>query len=715
VPLNLSLPDMNKETRVATVSVGVNCEIKPSSTCGRPNGLKCYRCANSEGVDGHFVVNKETGFLIGVLNNAMDGTKYEIRTNGKGRDVQSQFRYRAVSMKDVTISVGGIPVPNEGGIPVTVGPNDSRLAVREAYAPVRSSEALPTKRTDVDRVGRALASDDGSVVDLLYFFSHREACQWLEKDYPCTLDAEDQSDLETMVGEINAYGNDALSDSGIPTSLNVVKVHVDLTYDEPIVLASSDTAAIDRLNWVTESPVARNLRDEYNADLVVDVFYVVYDDGFQGALGIGSTPKVTPTRSTGYSSSAGSFIYLDSVITHEIGHNFGAWHDRYVQGGGVADESFYGHINCNECFRTIMSYSDECIIQKKCNSVLRIPYFSNPDLKYQNFPMGDNDNNNALQLTRSAPGVAINRYSSGTSKSILSAYGSYFSNVLMALKFDIVPKKNLILKNIELEVTNTMKISVYIVKGSYAVVTDWGNPIVTEILTPLSKLKLNSKLSNVASYVSFPDNSLDANQVYAIRIEREDNDTNESMKIAFLDDDSDYFENNDVTVKTGRVVDFNRYDYSNSAGLWGGLFYLDMSPIPSSPTSSPTISSPTSSTCEDNSIVKFIVTNKNGKTKKKKCKKIKEKDCGKEFDFKKKVDGVEKGKPKDFCQETCNPKECCKDGTDKDYKIKDKKGKKVEGKYSCESIKDGGYCKKGKLQKTGEKLKDVCKVSCGKC
>eukprot|EP00751_Fragilariopsis_kerguelensis_P044396 CAMPEP_0170982856 /NCGR_PEP_ID=MMETSP0736-20130129/3887_1 /TAXON_ID=186038 /ORGANISM="Fragilariopsis kerguelensis, Strain L26-C5" /LENGTH=456 /DNA_ID=CAMNT_0011406183 /DNA_START=355 /DNA_END=1721 /DNA_ORIENTATION=+ len=400
VSLTLSLPNMNDKTRISTVSVWLNCESKPSSTCG--NGLKCYHCRNSEGFDGHFVVNKETDFLIGVLSNAIDDTKYEIRTDGKARDVQSQFRYRGVLMKDVTISVGGISVPNEEMIALTLGPNDHRLAVKEAYAPVRSSEALPTKHTDVDRVGRALspASDDGSVVDLLYYFSRRAACQWLEKDGFCILKAEDQSELETLVGQINTYGNTALSNSEIPTSFKVVKVHVDLDYDEGTSISSSE-----RLDWVMESVEAANLRDEYKADLVVDVFYA----NLNGATGIGMIPSEFPSRSDGYSSSGGLFSALDEVITHEIGHNFGARHDRYttqyVDGNYVANELFYGHINCNECFRTIMSYTDECAVLGKCNSgtsVSRIPYFSNPKLEYKGFSMGDDDNNNALQLTRSA-------------------------------------------------------------------------------------------------------------------------------------------------------------------------------------------------------------------------------------------------------------------------------------------------------------------------
>ena len=89
------------------------------------------------------------------------------------------------------------------------------------------------------------------------------------------------------------------------------------------------------------------------------------------------------------------------------------------------------------------------------------------------------------------------------------------------------------------------------------------------------------------------------------------------------------------------------------------------------------------------------------------------KDCDKEYNLKKKVDGVKKGKPKDFCQKTCNPTECCKDRTATDYKIKTKEGKNVNGNYSCQKIKDGVYCK-GKLQTSG-KLKDVCNVSCGQC
>merc|ERR1712238_467503 len=114
------------------------------------------------------------------------------------------------------------------------------------------------------------------------------------------------------------------------------------------------------------------------------------------------------------------------------------------------------------------------------------------------------------------------------------------------------------------------------------------------------------------------------------------------------------------------------------------------------PSAAPSAASSTSPSvevqCEDNSKVKFQVPKNNGKQKNTKCKKIKEKDCGTEFTFKKMVDSMSKGKPQDLCHKTCNPTVCCTDGTDKDYKIKTKKGKKVKGKFSCQKIKEKDYC-----------------------
>jgi len=139
----------------------------------------------------------------------------------------------------------------------------------------------------------------------------------------------------------------------------------------------------------------------------------------------------------------------------------------------------------------------------------------------------------------------------------------------------------------------------------------------------------------------------------------------------------------------------------------------DICPGSASPSLSPT-ASPVELTCKDNKKVKFLIPKKKDKFKKTKCKKLKEKDCDKEYDLQKKVDGVKNGKPKDFCVCTCNPKECLKDDPANDFRILSKDKKPVKGKFSCLKIKEEGYCK-GKVKTTGEKLKNVCKLSCGKC
>jgi len=120
-------------------------------------------------------------------------------------------------------------------------------------------------------------------------------------------------------------------------------------------------------------------------------------------------------------------------------------------------------------------------------------------------------------------------------------------------------------------------------------------------------------------------------------------------------------------------------------------------------------------TCKDNKKAKFMIPKKGNKFKKTKCKKIKERDCNEEFDLQKKVDGVKTDvKPKDVCVCSCNPTECRIDDTSTELRIKDKNGKIVKGKTNCPKIKEKGHCK-GTLKDTDDKLKNVCKFSCGKC
>jgi hypothetical protein len=76
---------------------------------------------------------------------------------------------------------------------------------------------------------------------------------------------------------------------------------------------------------------------------------------------------------------------------HELGHNMGAHHDRYVttrldpNDQGVYPYS-HGYVNTSDRWRTIMAYNTECSDNGFYCSIL--PYWSNPDVLYGGFPMG---------------------------------------------------------------------------------------------------------------------------------------------------------------------------------------------------------------------------------------------------------------------------------------------------------------------------------------
>jgi len=104
---------------------------------------------------------------------------------------------------------------------------------------------------------------------------------------------------------------------------------------------------------------------------------------------------------------------MASVLTHEIGHNFGCAHDREFEGIPEENEySNFGFNNCDTCSTSIMSYQDYCISQGFCEKVIKHPYFSNPDIKIttqgKTFAIGDSKRNNAQMIRNSKKAVAAN-------------------------------------------------------------------------------------------------------------------------------------------------------------------------------------------------------------------------------------------------------------------------------------------------------------------
>src|SRR5262249_6882526 len=110
---------------------------------------------------------------------------------------------------------------------------------------------------------------------------------------------------------------------------------------------------------------------------------------------------------------------------HELGHNFGARHDTYVDPTPTPYAYGHGWVDVNEGWRDVMAYNNACsAVGKNCT---RIAYFSNPSLSYGSpaDPLGSTATANVVQVhNQNAYTVANFRVASGGCSYSLSPTGS---------------------------------------------------------------------------------------------------------------------------------------------------------------------------------------------------------------------------------------------------------------------------------------------------
>jgi len=117
----------------------------------------------------------------------------------------------------------------------------------------------------------------------------------------------------------------------------------------------------------------RKLRDEKRADIVG----LIIDN----PKGCGLSTRVRPDSDEAFFVVHHACATITMSITHEIGHILGIRHDRFID---ESNEPFsYGHGYVNDAkWRDIMSYN------AGCGGCPRIPYWSNPRVKYKGEPTG---------------------------------------------------------------------------------------------------------------------------------------------------------------------------------------------------------------------------------------------------------------------------------------------------------------------------------------
>ncbi|MDM8559203.1 reprolysin-like metallopeptidase [Candidatus Parabeggiatoa sp. HSG14] len=130
-----------------------------------------------------------------------------------------------------------------------------------------------------------------------------------------------------------------------------------------------------------------------------------------------------------YCASAPSYSFA-----HELGHNMGATHDKYVVFRGKGKKLYgaykhsYGYVHAAgdtaNSWRTILASEQQC--RDEGYHCPRIPYFSSPDIFYNAVAIGDNTTDNRLTLNNTAATIANYRELSSSRLKLVENLEKYY-------------------------------------------------------------------------------------------------------------------------------------------------------------------------------------------------------------------------------------------------------------------------------------------------
>jgi len=239
-----------------------------------------------------------------------------------------------------------------------------------------------------------------------------------------------ESAAEAAIAAAMQELNLATTNSGVNTSFNLV-------HTQRVNYTESGSARTDRDRLTDPSDgFLDNLhvaRDLYGADIVS----LIIGSGGCGIAYIQEDPTFMDPQK-GFNVVEDGCMTGNLTFTHEIGHNIGLRHDRYVDPNVTPCNHHHGYVNeeallpgspSSSWWRTIMAYGNSCSIQGI--SCSRLPFWSNPDITFNGDPMGiniaqNNPANAAYGLNRTS--CVASQFSEPSSNDIVWAVSSYLEN-----------------------------------------------------------------------------------------------------------------------------------------------------------------------------------------------------------------------------------------------------------------------------------------------
>ncbi|WP_181183921.1 InlB B-repeat-containing protein [Prosthecodimorpha hirschii] len=223
-----------------------------------------------------------------------------------------------------------------------------------AFPPEHPPGALPRSNGGIDPKAKAATKGSLTYIDILVAYNTAA-----KNAYGSDMDAYAQLAVDTA--------NTAYSDSGVDARLRLAGT-IETSYSG----TDFNTALDDVTNGTGGLGPVNTKREALGADLVSFMFNGTAYCGL-GWLNSSST-------------SAYSVVYWDCAVSnhsfeHEIGHNFGARHDPYVDSSTTPYAYGHGYVY-QTSWRTIMAYVNAC------GSCPRIGRFSNPNLTYNSVATG---------------------------------------------------------------------------------------------------------------------------------------------------------------------------------------------------------------------------------------------------------------------------------------------------------------------------------------